>query len=81
MMGVAAGMAMNGLRPVAYICPFVTTRCIEQVTAKTFATTKAPVTIVAVGASLAYSGLGPTPSPARRLVSAFDSEHGGDLPR
>lgn len=60
MMGVAAGMAMNGLRPVAYtIAPFVTTRCLEQI--RTDACYhEAPVTIVAVGAGLAYAGLGPT---------------------
>jgi len=60
MMGVAAGMAMNGLRPVAYtITPFVTTRCPEQLATDVYYH-EAPVTIVAVGAGLAYSGLGPT---------------------
>jgi transketolase len=60
MMGVAAGMAMNGLRPVAYtITPFVTTRCLEQIRTDV-CYHEAPVTIVAVGAGLAYSGLGPT---------------------
>ena len=60
MMGVAAGMAMSGLRPIAYtITPFVTTRCLEQI--RTDACYhEAPVTIVAVGAGLAYAGLGPT---------------------
>jgi len=60
MMGVAAGMAMNGLRPVAYtITPFVTTRCLEQIRTDV-CYHEAPVTIVSVGAGLAYSGLGPT---------------------
>jgi transketolase len=60
MMGVAAGMAMNGLRPVAYtITPFVTTRCLEQIRTDV-CYHDAPVTIVAVGAGLAYAGLGPT---------------------
>ncbi|WP_315763352.1 transketolase family protein [Bradyrhizobium sp. SZCCHNS2005] len=60
MMGVAAGMAMNGLRPVTYtITPFVTTRCLEQIRTDV-CYHEAPVTIVAVGAGLAYSGLGPT---------------------
>jgi transketolase len=60
MIGVAAGMAMNGLRPVAYtITPFVTTRCLEQIRTDV-CYHEAPVTIVAVGAGLAYSGLGPT---------------------
>jgi transketolase len=60
MMGVAAGMAMSGLRPVAYtITPFVTTRCLEQI--RTDACYhNVPVTIVSVGAGLAYAGLGPT---------------------
>ena len=60
MMGVAAGMAMNGLRPVAYtITPFITTRCLEQIRIDV-CYHEAPVTIVAVGAGLAYAGLGPT---------------------
>lgn len=60
MMGLAAGMAMSGLRPVAYtITPFITSRCLEQI--RTDACYhELPVTIVAVGAGLAYSGLGPT---------------------
>src|ERR1700739_4498405 len=60
MVGIAAGLAMNGLRPVAYtITPFVTTRCLEQIRTDV-CYHEAPVTIVAVGAGLAYSGLGPT---------------------
>src|ERR1700744_1933177 len=60
MMGVAAGMAMNGLRPVTYtITPFVTTRCLEQIRVDV-CYHEAPVTIVAVGAGLSYAGLGPT---------------------
>ncbi|QPH52610.1 transketolase family protein [Pontivivens ytuae] len=60
MMGVAAGMAMSGLRPIAYtITPFVTTRCLEQIRTDV-CYHEAPVTIVAVGAGLAYAGLGPT---------------------
>lgn len=60
MMGVAAGMAMSGLRPIAYtITPFVTTRCLEQI--RTDACYhEAPVTIVAVGAGMSYANLGPT---------------------
>jgi transketolase len=60
MMGVAAGMAMSGLRPVVYtITPFVTTRCLEQI--RTDACYHdVPVTIVGVGAGLSYAGLGPT---------------------
>jgi transketolase len=60
MMGVAAGLAMSGLRPVAYtITPFVTSRCLEQI--RTDACYHdLPVTIVAVGAGLSYAGLGPS---------------------
>ena len=60
MMGLAAGMAMSGMRPVAYtITPFITSRCLEQI--RTDACYhELPVTIVAVGAGLAYAGLGPT---------------------
>ena len=60
MMGVAAGLALSGLRPVAYtITPFVTTRCLEQIRVDV-CYHEAPVIIVAVGAGLAYAGLGPT---------------------
>jgi transketolase len=60
MTGLAAGLAMNGLRPVTYtITPFVTTRCLEQIRTDV-CYHNVPVTIVAVGAGLAYAGLGPT---------------------
>ncbi len=60
MTGVAAGMAMSGLRPITYtITPFVTTRCLEQIRID-ICYHEAPVLIVAVGAGLAYAGLGPT---------------------
>jgi transketolase len=60
MIGVAAGLAMSGLRPVAYtITPFITTRCLEQIRTDV-AYHDVPVTIVAVGAGLSYAGLGPT---------------------
>jgi transketolase len=60
MMGVAAGMAMSGLRPIAYtITPFITSRCLEQIRTDV-CYHDAPVTIVAVGAGLSYAGLGPT---------------------
>ena len=51
MMGVAAGLALSGLRPVAYtITPFVTTRCLEQIRVDV-CYHEAPVIIVAVGAN------------------------------
>tara|TARA_R110000824_G_scaffold366730_3_gene555797 strand:- start:59542 stop:60468 length:927 start_codon:yes stop_codon:yes gene_type:complete len=60
MMGVAAGMAMSGLRPIAYtITPFITTRCLEQIRVDV-CYQEAPVMIVAVGAGMSYAGLGPT---------------------
>jgi transketolase len=60
MTGLAAGLAMNGLRPVTYtITPFVTTRCLEQIRTDV-CYHDVPVTIVSVGAGLSYAGLGPT---------------------
>lgn len=60
MTGVAAGLAMSGMRPVTYtITPFVTTRCLEQIRTDV-CYHEAPVIIVAVGAGLSYAGLGPT---------------------
>ncbi len=60
MTGLAAGLAMSGLRPFTYtITPFVTTRCLEQIRTDV-CYHDLPVTIVAVGAGLAYAGLGPT---------------------
>ncbi len=60
MTGLAAGMALSGLRPITYtIAPFVTTRCLEQIRTDV-CYHEAPVIIVAVGAGLAYAGLGPT---------------------
>lgn len=60
MTGVAAGMAMSGMRPITYtITPFVTTRCLEQIRTD-ICYHDLPVMIVAVGAGLSYAGLGPT---------------------
>lgn len=60
MMGMAAGMAMSGLRPVVYsIAPFVTTRCFEQVRTDV-CYHGLPVVIVGVGAGLSYADLGPS---------------------
>lgn len=60
MMGVAAGLANDGYRPVVYtIAPFTTTRCLEQIKLDA-CYHKLPVTIVGVGAGLSYAGLGPT---------------------
>lgn len=60
MIGVAAGMAMCGLRPVIYtIAPFTTTRCLEQIRVD-LCYQEAPVIIVGTGAGLSYAELGPT---------------------
>jgi transketolase len=60
MMGVAAGMAMSGLRPFVYtITPFTTTRCFEQIRVDV-CYHHAPVVIVGTGSGLSYSELGPT---------------------
>ena len=60
MMGVAAGMAMSGLRPFVYtITPFTTTRCFEQ-SRVDVCYHYAPVVIVGTGSGLSYSELGPT---------------------
>lgn len=60
MTGVAAGMALCGLRPFTYtITPFVTTRCLEQIRVD-ICYHNAPVTIVAVGAGYSYATLGST---------------------
>jgi transketolase len=60
MMGVAAGMALSGLRPVVYtITPFTTTRCYEQIRIDV-CYHEAPVIIVGTGSGLSYAELGPT---------------------
>lgn len=60
MMGVAAGLAHCGLRPVTYtITPFITTRCIEQIKVDV-CFHNLPVIIAAVGGGLSYAELGPT---------------------
>lgn len=60
MTGMAAGLAMSGLRPVTYtIAPFATTRCLEQIKIDV-CYQNLPVVIVGVGAGLSYAGLGAT---------------------
>ena len=60
MIGVAAGMALSGLRPVTYtITPFTTTRCLEQIRVDV-CYHNAPVIIVGTGSGLSYAELGPT---------------------
>lgn len=60
MTGVAAGLALCGLRPVTYsIAAFNPGRCAEQVRLD-LALHNLPVVVVGVGAGLSYSSLGPT---------------------
>src|SRR5271155_666605 len=60
MISAAAGMAMCGLKPVAYtIAPFITYRCLEQIRVD-LCYHNVPVVIVGVGAGLSYASLGGT---------------------
>jgi transketolase len=60
MMSVAAGLALNGLRPIIYtITPFTTTRCFEQIRIGV-CYHEAPVIIVGTGSGLSYAELGST---------------------
>ncbi len=58
MTGVAAGLAMSGMRPITYtITPFNTWRCLEQIRLD-ICYQSLPVIIVGVGSGLAYANLG-----------------------
>jgi transketolase len=60
MIGMAAGLAMTGLRPVCYtIAPFLTYRCMEQIRVD-LCYHHVPVVLVGTGAGLAYASLGAT---------------------
>lgn len=60
MMGVAAGLAMSGMRPVCYtITPFLTYRCMEQIRVDV-CYHHVPVIIVGTGSGLSYASLGGT---------------------
>lgn len=60
MIGMAAGMAMSGLRPFCYtITPFVTYRCMEQIRVDV-CYHHVPVVIVGTGSGLSYASLGAT---------------------
>jgi transketolase len=60
MISVGAGMALSGLKPVAYtITTFITARCFEQIKLDV-CYNEAPLVIVGVGSGLAYASLGPT---------------------
>ena len=60
MIGVSAGMALSGLRPVVYtITPFTTIPCYEQIRVD-LCYQRAPVVVVGTGAGLSCAELGPT---------------------
>lgn len=60
MVGMAAGLAMCGLRPVCYtIAPFLTYRCMEQIRVD-LCYHHVPVVLVGTGSGLAYASLGAT---------------------
>lgn len=60
MIGIAAGMALTGLRPVVYtIASFAIYRCFEQIRVD-LCYHRANVVIVGVGAGLGYAANGPT---------------------
>ena len=60
MIGVAAGLALGGMRPFAYsIAPFATLRCLEQIR-NDVCYHNLPVTIVGVGGGYTYGPNGPT---------------------
>ena len=58
MIGVAAGLALNGKRVICYgIVPFVTMRCFEQIR-NDLCSQNLPVTIIGVGEGLTYGSAG-----------------------
>ncbi|HWB58592.1 MAG TPA: transketolase C-terminal domain-containing protein [Chthoniobacteraceae bacterium] len=60
MIGVAAGLALSGLRPVCYtITNFVTYRCMEQIRVD-LCYHDQPVIVVGTGSGLSYASLGGT---------------------
>ena len=60
MIGMAAGLAMSGLRPFCYtITPFLTYRCLEQIRVDV-CYHDVPVVLVGTGSGLSYASLGAT---------------------
>ena len=60
MIGIAAGMAMNGMIPVVHtIAPFITERCLEQIK-DDLCYQKLGVNLVTIGAAFDYAALGST---------------------
>lgn len=60
MVSMAAGMALCGMRPVAYtITPFITARCLEQIRLDV-CYQRVPVVLVGTGSGLSYASLNAT---------------------
>lgn len=60
LIGMAAGLALEGLRPVvSTIATFLTRRCLEQVLIDA-GLHRLPITLLGTGPGLAYAALGPT---------------------
>ncbi len=59
MIGVAAGMALSGLKPITYTIAAFNFRALEQIRVD-LCYHQAPVVVVGVGGGLGYYGLGPT---------------------
>jgi len=60
MIGMAAGLALSGLRPFCYtITPFLTYRCLEQIRVD-LCYHHVPVVLVGTGSGLSYASLGAT---------------------
>ncbi len=59
MIGVAAGMALSGLKPVTYTIAAFNFRALEQIRID-LCYHRAPVVVVGVGGGFGYYGLGPT---------------------
>ena len=60
MVGVAAGLALSGKKPIIYsIVPFVTFRCLEQIRVD-LCYNELNVKIVGIGSGLSYGNCGPT---------------------
>jgi len=78
MIGVAAGMALSGLRPVCYtITNFITYRCMEQIRVD-LCYHHQPVIVVGTGSGLSYASLVGRTSRARKWAcSAFFPACGG----
>ena len=80
MIGMAAGMALSGLRPVTYtIAPFTTYRCLEQIRVD-LCYQNAPVIVAAVARGWLMRQMAARTIPARTSPSSALAEHDRRLP-